>query len=146
MNRRILVAENQPETLDAMGSSLRSTGYEIMTAANGLQALKEAGTGQPDLIILDSKLPDISGAVVCDIMRRLPSTAAIPIILITDPSDELARILGTENGADDCLTRPFTPQALAWSISQTFMRREEAAVAQAVAAANDRPHLEGWRG
>jgi DNA-binding response OmpR family regulator len=130
MSRRILVAENQPEMLDAMSSSLRSTGFEIMTASNGLQALKEAGTGQPDLIILDAGLPDISGAVVCDIMRRLPSTAGIPIILVTDPSDELARILGAENGADDCLTRPFTPQALAWSISQTLTRREEATLAQ----------------
>jgi DNA-binding response OmpR family regulator len=131
MTRRILIVESQPERLNFVACSLKATGFDVITAASGLQALKQAGTGQPDLIILEAALPDIAGAVVCDIMRRLPSTASIPIILVTDPSDYSLRALvpNPRNGADEFLVRPFTPETLVSSISQTLTRRAEAAVA-----------------
>ena len=125
MSQKILIAENQADQLETATSGLKAGGFEIMSAVSGLQALKHAGLSQPDLIILGPKLPDISGAVVCDIMRRLPSTAGIPIILITDRSDELARSLGAENGANICLSRPFSPQRLISEVKGILARWNE---------------------
>src|SRR5271165_48843 len=87
MRQKILVAEDQRDTLDLVGFSLSAEGYDIITAATGLEALKQARATLPDLIILDATLPDIDGATVCDILRRLPSTAPTPILMLTNQTE-----------------------------------------------------------
>src|SRR5271165_3839447 len=108
MSQRILLAESKSEILELAASTLKGSGYDILTATSGLQALRQAGTGQPDLIVLAFELPDINGAVVCDIMRKLPSTSDIPIILLTDQAEAHVRNLGLEWGANACISKPFS--------------------------------------
>ncbi len=120
------MVESQPELLEAMSVNLRDAGYDVITAANGLQALRQAGTGHADIIMLDLKLPDISGDTVCDILRRLPSTAGVPMILVIDPTDESICQPSGENGALESLVWPFTAIELISKVKETLLRHEEA--------------------
>ena len=125
MRQKILVAENERETLELVGFSLSAEGYDILIAATGLEALKQARAVLPDLIILDSMLPDIDGATVCDILRRLPSTAPTPILLLTAPTEARLPCVGMDRAADKYLGKPFTPTELALTVNEMLLRFEE---------------------
>jgi DNA-binding response OmpR family regulator len=118
-DRRVLLVEDDPTVLEVASTYLRSAGFVVTTAADGFEALAIAKTTRPDLIVLDRMLPGIDGAEVC---RRIRLTSAVPIILLTALSSPDDRIDGLEAGADDYLTKPFSPRELVLRV-QSILRR-----------------------
>lgn len=119
---RILVVDDEPDALELIGFNLRNAGFEISTAEDGERALKMARDLQPDLIILDVMLPEVDGLEVCKIIRRDPVTAGIPVIMLTAKAAEVDRVLGLELGADDYVTKPFSPRELVLRVKNMLRR------------------------
>jgi DNA-binding response OmpR family regulator len=107
VRKKILVVEDDLEQSELLCFNLKKAGFAIGTAADGIQALKKARSLSPDLILLDLMLPEMDGFAVCEILRRHPATASVPIIMLTALSSELARINGLALGANDYITKPF---------------------------------------
>jgi DNA-binding response OmpR family regulator len=107
VRKRILVVEDDLEQSELLCFNLKKAGFAIGTAVDGIQALKKARSLLPDLILLDLMLPEMDGFAVCEILRRDPATASVPIIMLTALSSELARINGLALGAADYITKPF---------------------------------------
>ena len=109
---KILVVDDEPDAIELIKFNLKAAGYEIITAADGEEALKKARASLPDLIILDLMLPEVDGLEVCKILRRDTRVSATPIIMLTAKAAEIDRVLGLELGADDYVTKPFSPREL----------------------------------
>jgi two-component system alkaline phosphatase synthesis response regulator PhoP len=112
MAATILSVDDEPDVTNLVRFHLAKSGYEVLTAASGREALEIIRRCPPDLIILDLMLPDIDGFGVCEILRRQAATAAIPVVLLTAWATSDARHLGLELGALDYLTKPFSPKEL----------------------------------
>src|SRR3954452_22855815 len=112
MKHKILVVDDEPDALELIEFNLKGAGYDVVTAADGEQALKKARDLLPKLIILDLMLPEVDGIEVCKILRRDQRTSGIPIIMLTAKAAEVDRVLGLELGADDYVTKPFSPREL----------------------------------
>ena len=104
---RILVVDDEPEIVDLLRNYLQRDGFDVDQAADGEAALAAFGRGQPDLVILDLMLPKLDGREVC---RRLRETARTPIIMLTARDEESDTLIGLELGADDYITKPFSPR------------------------------------
>jgi len=102
--------------------NLKQAGYDVVTAADGADALKKAHATLPSLIVLDLMLPEVDGLEVCKMLRRDPATAAVPIIMLTAKAAEIDRVLGLELGADDYITKPFSPRELVLRIKKSLQR------------------------
>ncbi|HYR57631.1 MAG TPA: response regulator [Chthoniobacteraceae bacterium] len=126
-NKRILVAEDEPDVLSLVASNLTSAGFNVIKAENGLVALNQAKETLPSLIVLDLMLPELSGLEVCKLLKKEPQTSQIPIIMLTAKAEEVDRIVGLELGADDYVTKPFSPRELVLRV-KSVMRRASAAV------------------
>lgn len=108
---RILVAEDEPRYIWAIQTNLEARGYEVLTASDGQQAVKLAAEAEPDLILLDIKMPILNGYEAC---RRIREFSKVPIIMITAMAEESDKVLGLDLGADDYVTKPFSvPELLA---------------------------------
>lgn len=112
MRKKILVVEDDPDLVELLCFNLKASGFAVGTAANGVDALKKARSILPDLILLDLMLPELDGFAVCEILRRDSATATIPIIMVTALSSQFARLTGLEAGANDFITKPFSPKQL----------------------------------
>ncbi len=112
MRKRVLVVEDDTEMVDLLRFNLQKAGFAIATATDGIEALKKVRSLAPDLILLDLMLPELDGFSVCEILRRDPDTASIPIIMVTALSNELARMTGLASGANDYFSKPFSPRQL----------------------------------
>jgi two-component system phosphate regulon response regulator PhoB len=120
----ILVVDDEPEAVELVEFNLKQAGFNVTTAADGEEALKKAKLHSPALIVLDLMLPEIDGLEVCKLLRRDPATAGIPIIMLTAKATELDRVVGLELGADDYVTKPFSPRELVLRIRKLLQRRE----------------------
>ena len=109
---KILVVDDEPDAVELIEFNLKANGYEVATAADGEEALQKARAILPNLIILDLMLPEVDGMEVCKILRRDQRTQGIPIIMLTAKAAEIDRVLGLELGADDYVTKPFSPREL----------------------------------
>lgn len=109
---RVLVVDDEPEVVELVAFNLNQAGFEVAEAADGADALKKARELYPALIILDLMLPEMDGFEVCKTLRRDPSTAEIPILMLTAKAAEMDRVLGLELGASDYLVKPFSPREL----------------------------------
>lgn len=109
---KILVVDDEPDTVELITFNLRNAGYEIVSASNGTEALRKARAHEPKLIILDLMLPEIDGLEVNKMLRADPATAHIPVLMLTAKAGEVDRILGLELGAKDYVTKPFSPREL----------------------------------
>jgi DNA-binding response OmpR family regulator len=117
---RVLVVDDDPTVSDVLRRYLERAGYEVAHAADGPTALHRFGQREPDLVVLDLMLPGIDGLEVC---RRLQQTgAAVPVIMLTALGDEADRVLGLQLGADDYVTKPFSPRELVLRV-QSVLRR-----------------------
>lgn len=124
---RILVVDDEPEILRALRSGLRAQGYEIVTATNGEDALKEATSAVPDLVILDVMLPGgLSGLDVCRRLREW--SAAVPILILSALGQERQKVAALDLGADDYLTKPFSMDELTARVRAALRRARLAAV------------------
>ena len=122
MKPKILVVDDEPDALELIEFNLKAAGFLVVTAADGAQALKKARAGLPNLVLLDLMLPEIDGLEVCKQLRRDPATAAIPVIMLTAKAAEIDRVLGLELGADDYVTKPFSPRELVLRIKSLLRR------------------------
>src|SRR5262245_38736895 len=106
----ILVVDDEPDVVQLIDYNLKGSGYEVITAADGEEALNKARSAAPDVIILDLMLPKIDGIEVCKLLRR--EFNSTPIVMLTAKTSETDRVLGFELGADDYVTKPFSPREL----------------------------------
>ena len=122
MKSKILVVDDEPEAVELVEFNLQQAGFTVITAADGPEALSRARMNLPELIVLDVMLPEIDGLEVCKMLRRDPATARIPVIMLTARAAEIDRVLGLELGADDYLTKPFSPRELILRIKKLLQR------------------------
>ena len=122
MNLKILVAEDEPDALTLVASNLRNAGFDVFLAEDGPTALTTARTQLPHLVVLDLMLPGIPGLEVCRALKADPVTARTPIIMLTAKAEEIDRIVGLELGADDYVTKPFSPRELVLRIKNVLRR------------------------
>jgi two-component system, OmpR family, alkaline phosphatase synthesis response regulator PhoP len=121
--KRILVVEDEPDLLELLRLRFKEEGYAIATAMNGLDAVKKARSTMPDLILLDVMLPELDGFAVCEILRKDPATASIPVVMLTGLSGQLSRCAGIDSGATDFVTKPATPDEIVSKIKETLHQR-----------------------
>ena len=126
--RRVLVVDDEASVREVLAQYLLLEGYQALTAADGAEALRLAADQPPDLVVLDLMLPGVDGLEVC---RRLRASSAVPILMLTARSDELDKIAGFATGADDYVTKPFSPREVVMRV-QAIMRRLEATTAPAM--------------
>jgi two-component system phosphate regulon response regulator PhoB len=122
MKPKILVVDDEPDALEILGFKLKEAGFIPLFAKDGARALTVARDERPALIVLDLMLPEIDGLEVCKILRRDQATAAIPILMLTARAAEMDRVLGLELGADDYVTKPFSPRELILRIKKLLQR------------------------
>src|SRR5205823_5462034 len=122
MKPKILVVDDEPDALEVLGFKLKEAGYTPIFAKDGSRAITAARDERPALIVLDLMLPEIDGLEVCKILRRDPATAMIPVIMLTARAAEMDRVLGLELGADDYVTKPFSPRELVLRIKKQLAR------------------------
>jgi two-component system phosphate regulon response regulator PhoB len=151
VKQKILVVDDEPEAIELVAFNLKQAGFDVASAADGAEALKKARALQPSLIVLDLMLPEMDGLEVCKILRREPATKAIPIIMLTAKAAEIDRVLGLELGADDYLTKPFSPRELVLRVKKVLQRgRAEGDEEKTMKFGDlliDTPrHLVSWRG
>ncbi len=122
MKSKILVVDDEPEAVELVEFNLKQAGYTVTTAADGAEALKKARSQSPDLIVLDVMLPEMDGFEICKTLRLDPATARLPILMLTAKAAEIDRVLGLELGADDYVTKPFSPRELLLRIKKILAR------------------------
>lgn len=125
---KILVVDDDPRLRELVSITLERAGYDVVTARDGQMALTCALREQPALIVLDVGLPELDGLEVC---RRLRARSDVPILFLTARDDEIDRILGLELGADDYVTKPFSPRELVARI-KAILKRASTRGAQAL--------------
>jgi DNA-binding response OmpR family regulator len=121
--KHILVVDDEPRIAEIARDYLQRAGYQVSTAANGVDALAAARAHRPDLVVLDLGLPHMDGL---DVTRRLRQDSPVPIIMLTARVDESDKLVGLELGADDYITKPFSPKELVARV-RAVLRRIDAA-------------------
>jgi len=118
---KILVVDDEETMVRSLSTLLAEEGYEVTVAMNGAQALEAARTERPDLILLDVMLPGIDGMEVC---RQIRTWSTVPIIMLTAKTGEVDTVVGLEVGADDYVTKPFSPRELVARIKANLRRAQ----------------------
>jgi len=129
----ILIVEDDKDIADLIAHYLQKAGHTIDMCASGPAALATIAAAPPELVLLDLMLPGLDGLNVCQALRRNPQTASIPIIMLTARGEEAERIAGLEQGADDYVTKPFSPGELVARVA-ALLRRAKSATPAAGAA------------
>jgi len=112
MRKKILLVDDNNDLLELLRLSFKNAGFSIITATNGLEALKKACSLLPDLVLLDLMLPELDGFGVCEKLRKNPATASTPILLLSGMSGQIARYAGFESGGTDFVSKPASPSVL----------------------------------
>jgi two-component system phosphate regulon response regulator PhoB len=122
MQHKILVVEDEADVLDLLLINLRAAGFTVVAVEDGAQALVKARSESPSLIILDLMLPKMSGLEICKVLKSEAATRNIPVIMLTAKAEEVDKIVGLELGADDYVTKPFSPRELILRINRSLRR------------------------
>ncbi len=125
---RVLVVEDEESYSDALAYMLRKEGFEVAIAGTGLVALDEFERNGADIVLLDLMLPELSGTEVC---RRIRQTSNVPVIMVSAKDDEVDKVVGLELGADDYVTKPYSPRELVARIRAVLRRGTEVELAPA---------------
>lgn len=126
---QILVVEDERDIAALVAYHLTKEGFRVRTVGTGADALAAVRTERPDLVVLDVMLPEFSGYQILEILKRTPDLADVPVVVLTARRDEADRIRGLELGADDYLTKPFSPQELVLRIGAVLRRVRAPSVA-----------------
>ena len=118
---KVLVVDDEVNITQILEFSIGAEGYEVITAANGEEAIDKARREQPDLIILDIMMPKIDGYEACRILKANPLTKSIPVVLLTAKGRDIDKRLGYEVGATDYIVKPFSPNKLVDRIHQLLV-------------------------
>jgi two-component system alkaline phosphatase synthesis response regulator PhoP len=127
---RVLVVEDELDVAELMRYNLHKEGWDVLTVANGADAVKRARETHPDIILLDIMVPQLNGWEVCRRLKQDAETAAVPVIMVTGRVEEGDKVLGFELGADDYVTKPFSPRELIARIRAVVRRRRAAEAAE----------------
>src|SRR6185295_12641196 len=127
----ILVVDDEPNIAELIELYLSREGYQVVKAAAGEAAVRAVAEHRPRLVVLDIGLPDIDGLEVC---RRLRQTSTIPVIFLTARDGEIDRVLGLELGADDYVTKPFSPPELVARVKAVLRRTDQVGGAEVIQA------------
>ena len=143
--------DDEPEAVELVEFNLKQAGYAVTTAIDGAEALKKARHQTPDLIVLDVMLPEMDGFEICKTLRLDAATARVPIIMLTAKAAEIDRVLGLELGADDYVTKPFSPRELLLRVKKILARTPSEEKAEEQMRYGDLMidlprHLASWRG
>ena len=122
---KILIVEDEANIRQLVRYNLEKEGFQVLEAADGLQGLRTAQREKPDLVLLDLMLPGMDGLEVCRTLKGAPGTAALPIIMLTAKAEEVDKIIGLELGADDYMTKPFSPRELTARIKAVLRRSQK---------------------
>ena len=125
MNKKILIVDDEKPIVDILTYNLKKEGYETIEAGDGEMAVEMAVSQNPDLILLDVMLPDMSGFDVCRILHNDKNTSNIPIIMATARTDDEDIVSGLDLGADDYITKPFSPKVLIARVRSVLRRTQE---------------------
>ena len=123
MTTKILVSEDDPSALKFTAYALEQAGYQVLTAANGVEGLKMAQEEEPDLLILDVLLPGMDGFELCHRLKNESSTAKLAILMLSVKGRESDRDMGIQVGADEYLTKPTSPSELVASVAKLLERK-----------------------
>jgi len=124
--RRIMVVEDHAETRELLRYNLVAAGFDVRTAADGLEGLAVMGRWRPDLVLLDVMMPGLDGFEVCRRLRQMPALSGVPVILLTARTDEVDRVVGLELGAEDYVVKPFSTRELVLRIRLVLRRAGQA--------------------
>ncbi|GAB6173525.1 response regulator [Paradesulfitobacterium aromaticivorans] len=122
----ILVVDDEESIQELLRYNLEKEGYKVLAARDGLEALERVGKDQPDLVVLDVMLPHMDGMEVCRQLRLNPKFRELPVIMLTAKGEEIDKVLGLELGADDYMTKPFSPRELVARIKARLRRVKSA--------------------
>jgi len=124
---KILVVEDEADLRDVLIFNLKGEGHTVVAAANGRAALEAARNDDPDIILLDLMLPDLSGLDICRELKKSADTRSIPIVMLTAKGEEVDRVVGFELGADDYLVKPYSVRELLLRVQVILRRNKEPA-------------------
>lgn len=119
---KILVAEDERDIRDLIGFTLRFAGFEVLLADNGIEAIEKAPLEQPDLIILDVRMPKMTGYEACRQLKKNPATSAIPIVFLSAKGQENEIKQGLASGALEYIVKPFAPDELVNQVKDILQR------------------------
>ena len=122
---KVLIVEDEANIRQLVRYNLEKEGFQVLEAADGLQGLRTAQREKPDLVLLDLMLPGMDGLEVCRTLKGALVTAALPIIMLTAKAEEVDKIIGLELGADDYMTKPFSPRELTARIKAVLRRSQK---------------------
>jgi len=125
MKEKILIVDDEKDIIKMLDYNLKKEGFRVVSVFDGEEALDSATREHPDLIVLDLMLPGMDGLEVCKTLKREAKTQAIPIIMLTAKSQESDKVIGLELGADDYVTKPFSPRELIARIKAILRRMKE---------------------
>ncbi len=125
MKKKIIVIEDEKDIVDLVSYNLQKEGFEVAFSLDGEDALNKIKKGKYDLIVLDLMLPGIKGLELCKILKGTEETAHIPIIMLTAKGEEIDKIVGLEMGADDYITKPFSPREMVARVKAVLRRSVE---------------------
>lgn len=142
MPKKILLVDDEPEILEICRDYLKASGYDVVTAKDGVQGLALTRREKPDLVVLDLMLPEMDGLDVC---RAIRHESDVPIIMLTARVEEMDKIIGLELGADDYITKPFSPRELVARVRVVLKRVANSADSEIIRVGDvelDRGHYE----
>ncbi len=142
MRDRILVVEDERDVRDMIRIHLKAAGFDVLEAHNGAEGLAIAKQDLPAVIILDLMMPEMSGVEVCRALRRNPTTSRIPILMLTAKSTEDDKVVGFECGADDYVTKPFSPRELVLRVRAVARRQPDQGVAKPIPVQSGKMQLD----
>ena len=126
-HKKILIVEDDADILQLVKMYLEKDDFRTLTATTGIQALKRIKEERPDLVILDLMLPEMDGLEVCKKIRLHPDTAMLPVLILTAKAEESDTVIGLELGADDYVTKPFSPKAVVARVKALLRRTDRSA-------------------
>lgn len=142
MPKKILLVDDEPEIVEICRDYLKASGYDVVTAKDGAQGLSSARREKPDLVVMDVMMPEMDGLDLCRTLRR---ESNVPIIMLTARVEETDKIVGLEIGADDYMTKPFSPRELVARVKVVLRRVSGDSAAEVIRVGNvslDRTHYE----
>lgn len=133
----ILVVDDEADLVELVTYNLNKEGFTVDSASDGEAALSKLRKGKYDLVVLDLMLPGIQGIELCRILRNDPNTAGLPVIMLTAKGEEVDKIVGLEMGADDYVTKPFSPRELIARVKAVLRRSTEKPVHEKILKTGD---------
>tara|TARA_R110002073_G_scaffold157738_2_gene313145 strand:+ start:14360 stop:15043 length:684 start_codon:yes stop_codon:yes gene_type:complete len=122
---KILLVDDEPDILEIVGYNLSSEGYKVITAENGMEAVKKAKKEKPQLIILDVMMPEMDGIEACEQIRKIPELKNVIVTFLTARGEDYSQVAGFDAGADDYITKPIKPKVLVSKVKALLRRYKD---------------------